>query len=66
MGVAFDEGSTLHDEINIALQKPEVHDRLVAQGITNNLGTAEAAKAFIDRQQDVWAKVVKDNGIKAD
>jgi tripartite-type tricarboxylate transporter receptor subunit TctC len=56
----------MHDEINIALQKPEVHDKLVAQGITINLGSAEAAKAFIDRQQDIWAKVVKDNGIKAD
>jgi tripartite-type tricarboxylate transporter receptor subunit TctC len=56
----------LHDEINIALQKPEVHDKLVAQGITINLGSAEAAKAFIDRQQDIWAKVVKDNGIKAE
>jgi tripartite-type tricarboxylate transporter receptor subunit TctC len=56
----------MHDEINIALQKPEVHDKLVAQGITIHLGSAEAAKAFIDRQQDIWAKVVKDNGIKAE
>jgi tripartite-type tricarboxylate transporter receptor subunit TctC len=57
----------LSDEINLALQKPEVRDKLSAQGIDiNATGTPEAAKAFIDRQIDVWAKVVKDNGIKSE
>jgi hypothetical protein len=28
--------------------------------------TPEAARAFIDAQIDTWAKVVKDNDIKAD
>jgi tripartite-type tricarboxylate transporter receptor subunit TctC len=57
----------LSDEINIALQKPEVRDKLSAQGIdVNSTSTPDSARAFIDRQIDVWAKVVKDNGIKAD
>jgi hypothetical protein len=29
-------------------------------------GTPEAARVFIERQMDVWAKVVKDNNIQAD
>ena len=56
----------MHDEINAALQKPEVRDKLAAQGIDINLGSPEAAKIFIERQIDIWAKVVKDNGIKAE
>jgi tripartite-type tricarboxylate transporter receptor subunit TctC len=57
----------LSDEINIALQKPEVRDKLSAQGIdVNTTSTPDTTRAFIDRQIDVWAKVVKDNGIKAD
>jgi hypothetical protein len=29
-------------------------------------GTPEVARVFMEKQMDVWAKVVKDNGIKAD
>jgi tripartite-type tricarboxylate transporter receptor subunit TctC len=29
-------------------------------------GTPAQAAAFIDKQIDIWGKVVKDNGIKAD
>jgi hypothetical protein len=29
-------------------------------------GTPQAAQQFIENQIDVWAKVVKDNNIKAD
>ncbi len=56
----------MNDEINIALKRPEVRDKLSAQGIDIVGGTPESAKAFVDRQIDIWAKVVKDNGIKAD
>jgi tripartite-type tricarboxylate transporter receptor subunit TctC len=56
----------MNDEINAALRKPEVRDKLVAQGIEIGSSTPEAARVFIERQMDVWAKVVKDNGIKAD
>jgi len=36
------------------------------QGIDVIGGTPEVARAFIDRQIDTWAKVVKDNNIKPD
>lgn len=56
----------MNAEINKALQSPEVAGKLAAQGISVNIGTPAAAQAFVERQIDVWAKVVKDNGIKAD
>ncbi len=56
----------MNAEINKALQSPDVASKLAAQGITVNIGTPAAAQAFVERQIDTWAKVVKDNGIKAD
>jgi tripartite-type tricarboxylate transporter receptor subunit TctC len=56
----------MNAEINKALQLPEVAAKLAAQGIVVNTGTPAQAQAFIERQLDTWAKVVKDNGIKAD
>jgi hypothetical protein len=40
--------------------------KLDAQGIDVVGGSAELARTHIDKQMDVWAKVVKDNGIKAE
>ena len=54
------------EEINKALKNPDVAKKLEAQGIDVVGGSAEVATAFIDKQMDTWAKVVKDNGIKAD
>ncbi|MBU0587423.1 MAG: tripartite tricarboxylate transporter substrate binding protein [Gammaproteobacteria bacterium] len=56
----------MNEEINKALKLPEVAKKLEAQGITVIGGSSESAKVFIDKQIDLWAKVVKDNGIKAD
>ena len=56
----------MNEEINIALKKPEVADKLQAQGIEIRTGTPQAAHSFIDQQIDLWAKVVKDNNIKAE
>jgi tripartite-type tricarboxylate transporter receptor subunit TctC len=56
----------MNDEINKALKSPDVASKLAAQGIAVNVGTPAAAQAFIEGQIDVWGKVVKANGIKAD
>ena len=56
----------MNEEINKALRNPEVAKKLDAQGIDVVGGTPEAARVFIDRQMDIWARVVKDNNIKAD
>ena len=56
----------MNAEINKAMQQPDVAAKLAAQGITVNLGTPAAGQAFIERQIDTWAQVVKTNNIKAD
>lgn len=56
----------MHDEIALILQQPDVREKLSAQGIDIASGSAEQANAFILRQMDIWAKVVKDNNIKAE
>lgn len=56
----------MNEEVNKALRNPEVAQKLAAQGIELAGGSSEAARAFIDKQMDIWAKVVKDNNIKAD
>jgi tripartite-type tricarboxylate transporter receptor subunit TctC len=56
----------MNEELNKALQNPDIKKRLDSQGIDIVGGTSDAARVFIERQIDIWAKVVKDNDIKAD
>jgi tripartite-type tricarboxylate transporter receptor subunit TctC len=56
----------MNEEINKALKNPELAKRLDAQGIDVSGGSPEAARVFIEKQMDIWAKVVKDNNIKPD
>ena len=56
----------MNEELNKVLSNPDVSKRLVAQGIEISGGSVEKAKTFIDGQIDTWAKVVRENGIKAD
>jgi len=56
----------MNEEINLALKSPEVASKLAAQGIEIRTGTPQAAQQFIENQIEIWAKVVKDNNIKAD
>ena len=56
----------MNEALNKAMKTPELAKRLDAQGIDVAGGTPESARVFIERQMDVWGKVVKDNNIKAD
>lgn len=56
----------MNEEINLALKSPDVASKLAAQGIEIRTGTPQEAQQFIEKQIDIWAKVVKDNNIKAD
>jgi tripartite-type tricarboxylate transporter receptor subunit TctC len=56
----------MNEELNKALNNPDISKRLVAQGIEISGGSVDKAKTFIDGQIDTWAKVVRDNGIKPD
>lgn len=56
----------MNEELNKTLKNPEVAKKLDAQGIDIMGGSSAQASTFIDKQMTIWAKVVKDNGIKAD
>jgi tripartite-type tricarboxylate transporter receptor subunit TctC len=56
----------MNEEVNKALKNVDIAKKLDAQGIDIVGGSPEVARAFMDKQMDIWAKVVKDNGIKAD
>jgi tripartite-type tricarboxylate transporter receptor subunit TctC len=56
----------LNEALNAVLKQPEVANKLAAQGIDLRSSTPAAAQQFIERQVDVWAKVVRENGIKAE
>lgn len=56
----------MNEELNKAIRNPDLAKRLDAQGIDLVGGTPESARVFIERQMDIWSKVVKDNDIKAD
>ena len=55
-----------NEELNKALKNPEVAKKLQAQGIEIAGGSVDTARAWIDKQVDTWARVVKENNIKAD
>lgn len=56
----------MNEEVNKALKNADIAKKLDAQGIDVVGGSPAAARSFIDKQMDIWAKVVRDNGIKFD
>ena len=56
----------MNEEVNKALKNPEIAKKLDAQGIDVVGGSAEIARVFIDKQIDIWGKVVREQSIKAD
>ena len=55
----------MHDELSKALRNPAVADKLTAQGMDILGGTPEEMDRFLKGEIQRWAKVVKDNKIKA-
>ncbi len=56
----------MNEALNKVLKNPEVSKKLDAQGIDVVAGTSDSARSFIDKQITTWAKVVKDNNIRAE
>ena len=56
----------MNEALNMVLKNPDIAKKLDAQGIDVVGGSSDAARLFMDKQMDIWAKVVKDNNIKAD
>lgn len=56
----------MNEEVNRALKNPEIAKKLDVQGIDVVGGSPEIARNFIDKQIEIWGKVVREQGIKAD
>ena len=56
----------MNEELNKVLKQADIAKKLDLQGIDVVGGSTETARVFIEKQMDIWAKVVKDNNIKAD
>jgi len=52
--------------MNKVMKSPDMAKRLASQGIDVMGGTPQEGQAFIERQMDIWSKVVKENNIKPD
>lgn len=55
----------MNEALRQTLRTPEVAKRLREQGLDVSGSTPDEFRTFVARQMDIWAKVVKDNDIKA-
>jgi tripartite-type tricarboxylate transporter receptor subunit TctC len=56
----------MNAEISKALKNADIAKKLDVQGIDIVGGSPEVARTFIEKQMQIWGKVVKDNSIKND
>ena len=56
----------LNAEVNLALQNPDLRQRLAAGGSEPLGGTSEQYAAYIRSELQRWSKVVRDSGARAD
>lgn len=56
----------LNTEISALLQEPQTRDRLLAQGAEPQPGSPDDLRRYLAREIEVWSKVIRDAGIKAE
>ena len=56
----------LNAEIAAAMQQTDVRDRLLAQGAEPLSGPPDDLRKLLVREREVWGKVIRDAGVKAD
>lgn len=56
----------LNTEISALLQEPQTRDRLLAQGAEPLPGSPADLRAHLAREIEVWSKVIREAGIKAE
>lgn len=56
----------MNEALNAVMRAPDLAKRLDAQGIDVVGGSPDSARVFIERQMDLWGRVVRENNIKAD
>ncbi|MBI5277147.1 MAG: tripartite tricarboxylate transporter substrate binding protein [Burkholderiales bacterium] len=56
----------MNEDVNKALAMPDIIERLNASGAEDGGGSTEKFAQFMQVEQQKWAKVIKDAGVKAD
>jgi len=56
----------LNQEIVAGMSEPETRDRLLAQGAEPQPGPADDLRRYLAREIEVWGKVIREAGIKAE
>jgi tripartite-type tricarboxylate transporter receptor subunit TctC len=56
----------LNTEITAIMQDPEMRERLIAQGAEPLSGSPEDLRKYLAREIEVWGKVIREAGIKAE
>ncbi len=56
----------LNTEISALLQEPQTRDRLLTQGAEPLPGPPDDLRRYLAREIEVWSKVIRDAGIKAE
>lgn len=56
----------LNQEISLAMQQPDVRERLLAQGAEPLWGPPDDLKKLLAREREVWGKLIREAGIKPD
>ncbi len=56
----------LNTEISALLQEPQTRDRLLTQGAEPQPGPPDDLRRYLAREIEVWSKVIRDAGIKAE
>ena len=58
--------SRMNEDVNKVLKMPDVMEKLEASGAEDGGGSTEKFAQFIKTEQQKWAKVIKDAGVKAE
>ena len=56
----------MNEDVNKALQMPDVMERLAASGAEDGGGSTEKFAEFMKVELVKWAKVIKDGNVKAE
>ncbi|RZJ24132.1 MAG: tripartite tricarboxylate transporter substrate binding protein [Haliea sp.] len=56
----------MNEDINKAMQMPDVMEKLAASGAQDGGGSTEKFGEFMAAEQVKWAKIIKDGGVKAE
>jgi tripartite-type tricarboxylate transporter receptor subunit TctC len=58
--------SQLNTELSALMKEPDLRDRLLAQGAEPMTGSPDDLRKYLAREIEVWGRVIREAGIKAE